>query len=237
MTLRILCLHGYTQNALSFTKKTAVFRKALKDIADLVYVTAPHIVPIPTLGTPEEREDDQLDNLAPEAIPYGWWTSSPDTPQYKGFEESLAGLCEVLEKQGPFDGVMGFSQGAAMASMLQLLLERPHLSSVMEGCKHSPFKFAIVVSGFEPRDLEKLAWYTSQYPVLEANTDGTTDNSNVKNDGKVQEDMDGINSAYLHGVQGASMHVIGRNDVIIEPGTFDPLLKIRMIYTMIGPGQ
>ncbi|KAF9931349.1 Ovarian cancer-associated protein 2 [Linnemannia zychae] len=215
--LRILCLHGYTQNALSFTKKTVVFRKCLKDIADLVYVTAPHIVPIPTLDTPEEREDDKLENLEPEAVPYGWWTSSPENPHYKGFDESLSGLREVLEKQGPFDGVMGFSQGASMASLLQLLLEKPHLSPIMSGCKHDPFKFAIIVSGFEPRDPEKMAWYTSKYNVLQSKNDiGSEDSAS---------DTESQEPKTLHGVQGASLHVIGRNDVIIEPERSEGLLK------------
>ncbi|KAF9094576.1 Ovarian cancer-associated protein 2 [Mortierella sp. GBA35] len=217
MTLRILCLHGYTQNALSFAKKTVVFRKCLKDIADLVYVTAPHIVPIPTLGTPEEREDDKLENLEPEAVPYGWWTSSPEKPHYKGFDESLTGLREVLEKQGPFDGVMGFSQGASMASLLQLLLERPHLSPVMAGCKHDPFKFAIIVSGFEPRDAEKMAWYTNKHDVLEQKSEPQKDDNENKENQEPKKT--------LYGVQGASLHVIGRNDVIIEPERSEGLLK------------
>jgi hypothetical protein len=32
--LRILCLHGYTQNATMFRKKTAVARKSVDDLAD-----------------------------------------------------------------------------------------------------------------------------------------------------------------------------------------------------------
>ncbi|KAG0208242.1 hypothetical protein BGX28_000707 [Mortierella sp. GBA30] len=236
MTLRILCLHGYTQNAISFTKKTAAFRKSLKDIADLVYVTAPHIVPIPTLGTPEEREVDELDNLEPEAVPYGWWTSSPEKPQYKGFDKSLKELRDVLEKQGPFDGVMGFSQGASMASILQLLLERPHLSATMSGCKHAPFKFAIIVSGFEPRDSEKMSWYTSQYPVLGITSaalaarlgDGhDSGNASDVSERSVEdiENKERVEQVSLFGVQGASLHVIGRNDVIIEPERSEGLLK------------
>ena len=99
-----------------------------------MYITAPHIVPIPTLTTIEERQEDSLENLEPgktvgpakmiladtldmnkltntshflrffsffcaEAVPYGWWTSSPEKPTYKGFDESLIQLREVLEKQ------------------------------------------------------------------------------------------------------------------------------------------
>lgn len=32
--LRVLCLHGYTQNATMFRKKTGVMRKSVDDIAE-----------------------------------------------------------------------------------------------------------------------------------------------------------------------------------------------------------
>eukprot|EP00752_Nemacystus_decipiens_P004365 g3989.t1 len=37
--------------------------------------------------------------------------------EWKGVEESLAFLRKVWDEQGPFDGLLGFSQGAAMASI------------------------------------------------------------------------------------------------------------------------
>ncbi|KAF9432726.1 Ovarian cancer-associated protein 2 [Entomortierella beljakovae] len=226
MALRILCLHGYTQNALSFTKKTSAFRKSLKGIADLVYVTAPHIVPIPTLGTPEERENDELEDAGPEDESCGWWTSSPEKPQMKGFDESLSSLREVLETQGPFDGIMGFSQGASMASIVQLLLERPYLSPTMSGCTHPPVKFSIIVAGFEPRDEEKIQWYNSKYPVLLPKKSTSASSSDDEDyDMEDQEDKENVEPQCLYGVQGASMHVIGKGDVIIEPERAELLLK------------
>lgn len=33
--LKILCLHGYTQNGILFNKKTALMRKSVQDFADL----------------------------------------------------------------------------------------------------------------------------------------------------------------------------------------------------------
>lgn len=39
------------------------------------------------------------------------------TPARQGLEESLAFLGRVWDEQGPFDGLLGFSQGAAMASI------------------------------------------------------------------------------------------------------------------------
>jgi hypothetical protein len=116
---------------------------------------------------------------------------------------------------------MGFSQGASMASLLQLLLERPYLSPIMAGCKHEPLKFSIIVSGFEPRDQETLKWYTNKYSVLQTPKDGT----HQANDGEDlemedQENKENVEPPSLHGVQGASMHVMGRTDVIIEPGKY-----------------
>lgn len=35
-----------------------------------------------------------------------------------GFENSLALIEETFEKQGPFDGLLGFSQGAAFVGIL-----------------------------------------------------------------------------------------------------------------------
>jgi hypothetical protein len=35
-----------------------------------------------------------------------------------GFEKSLALIEETFEKQGPFDGLLGFSQGAAFVGIL-----------------------------------------------------------------------------------------------------------------------
>lgn len=40
----------------------------------------------------------------------------PTTPP-QGLEESLAFLRQVWDEQGPFDGLLGFSQGATMASI------------------------------------------------------------------------------------------------------------------------
>ncbi|KAF9578399.1 hypothetical protein BGW38_005809 [Lunasporangiospora selenospora] len=116
---------------------------------------------------------------------------------------------------------MGFSQGASMASLLQLLLERPHLSPIMNGISHSPFKFSIIVSGFEPRDPQKLAWYTNSYPVLQPPVQEQQPDAQPD----VESSANGQSSEFIHGVQGPSMHVIGRNDVIITPEQSDILLK------------
>ncbi|RUS13663.1 serine hydrolase FSH [Endogone sp. FLAS-F59071] len=229
--LRILCLHGHTQNGIIFQKKSGVLRKSLKEVADFVYVTSPLRVMVPDLPTVEEREADTQQELSegmtllncpenlnhqvgecpglarnepyfrdtslwmllfsrcrrsiimpnPELTPCTWWFARPDGAVYREFENSIAFLKGILETeirynymynyipgirrkpsyrivipycagmQGPFDGVLGFSQGATMASLLTALLERPHLQSSVGGheINHRPFRFSMMFSGFK----------------------------------------------------------------------------------------
>jgi hypothetical protein len=56
----------------------------------------------------------------------GWWFSREDdffrasfvSDCDKGFNESLGLILETWKTFGPFDGILGFSQGAAMAGLL-----------------------------------------------------------------------------------------------------------------------
>lgn len=43
--------------------------------------------------------------------------TKPNLIDPQGVEESMEYLRQVWEEQGPFDGLLGFSQGAAMASI------------------------------------------------------------------------------------------------------------------------
>ncbi|EGC34127.1 hypothetical protein DICPUDRAFT_98320 [Dictyostelium purpureum] len=137
--LKILCLHGFKQNSSLFKSKTAVLRKSIKDIAELVYVDAPHIV-------------DETKGSA------SWWRASKDGKEYRGWEQTLEYLRSVFEKQGPFDGVLGFSQGAVLASLLCSLssLNAEPSSNLSDYYKQTNYnffklKFALLFSGFQSR--------------------------------------------------------------------------------------
>ncbi|GAN01100.1 ovarian cancer-associated gene 2 protein homolog [Mucor ambiguus] len=132
--LRILCLHGYTQNATMFRKKTAVARKSVEDLADFVYITGPHHISPPTYSTIAEREEAAKEESS------------------EGFKESIEYVKDVLIKEGPFDGIMGFSQGGCFAALLTELLEdRTYFPDLISPTfEHPPFKFSIIVAGFKP---------------------------------------------------------------------------------------
>ncbi len=66
-----------------------------------------------------DDDDDGLDA-------WGWWrktAAGDEAAPYSGFARGLDALAAVLAQQGPFDGVIGFSQGGAAAAMLASLLE------------------------------------------------------------------------------------------------------------------
>ncbi|XP_014808473.1 PREDICTED: ovarian cancer-associated gene 2 protein [Calidris pugnax] len=136
--LRLLSLHGYRQSERRFRQRTGALRKALRGRAELVAVNAPHVVP------GGEGDDDGDDP------PRGWWFSGPRTfdagevaAAPAGLEESLSAVAAALAEHGPFDGLLGFSQGAALAAMVCALRAR--------GDPRFPVAFAILVAGFASR--------------------------------------------------------------------------------------
>lgn len=131
--LRILCLHGYRQNEELFREKTGSLRKQFKKYADLVYISAPLVPNVES----EERGDVRA-----------WWfsrendhfSSNDVCSTATGFEKSVSLVYDYVHRNGPFDGILGFSQGASMA---HLLLAMEQNNEIKLG-----FRFAILFSGF-----------------------------------------------------------------------------------------
>ncbi|KAJ3347463.1 Ovarian cancer-associated protein 2 [Allomyces javanicus] len=146
--LRILCLHGYTQNASVFSKRTAALRKSFKKRAEFVYVTAPLYTA--DFDTTEADAEDLADvgDEGPRA-----WFRREEQPVFRewGYDESFSLLKTVLETQGPFDAVLGFSQGANMAALLAMRMH-PNAPNGPLTTAHPPLRFAILSSGFVSRD-------------------------------------------------------------------------------------
>lgn len=156
--LRILCLHGFRQNASSFKGRTASFVKKLKNIAEFVYIDAPHQLRF--IYQEKNTDDVSCTQPKPQCNRKFAWFIDPDSDvdtngdagtnweasgtrfdprQYErqtgGFEKSYVYLKEFVAKEGPFDGVLGFSQGAAMAACV-----------VLKG--EMGFRFVVLCSGY-----------------------------------------------------------------------------------------
>lgn len=179
--LKILMLHGYTQSGPSFHAKTRALEKILeKQISSrgnasclpgylgglqLIYPTAPFRLStqeIPGFLSGSEKTDEDIDRWA-------WWTREKDCDKYKGLEQGLATIADVIRANDGIDGVIGFSQGAAAAALVASLLEpgrRQIFDQVHEeddqtlafpkewydlnSMVPNGLKFAVAYSGFQP---------------------------------------------------------------------------------------
>jgi pimeloyl-ACP methyl ester carboxylesterase len=111
-TIRILCLHGYHGSAAVLRRQIAPVAASLPADVELVFVNAPSLA----------------------SGDFGWWHEG-----FRGWERTRAWAVELMSAQH-FDGVFGFSQGAALAGLL----------AAMRDADRAPISFdlAIMVSGF-----------------------------------------------------------------------------------------
>lgn len=166
-TLKVLMLHGYTQSGPLFNAKTKALEKVLKKAFPGIALSYP-------TGPMKLRASDvpgfdvsKVENESNEVEAYGWWrrSNTSDPPEYVGLEEGLAVVADTMKAEGPFDGVMGFSQGAAMAAMVSSLLEGESRKEAFKAAQaksklamaypssfanldHPPLKFCVSYSGF-----------------------------------------------------------------------------------------
>ncbi|KAM4844538.1 esterase OVCA2 [Thomomys bottae] len=149
--LRVLCLAGFRQSERGFREKTGALRKALRGRAELVCLGGPH----PVLDAAGPGPDPGP--CSPEEQPRGWWFSEPKADVFsaldepaacRGLEEALTTVARALSELGPFDGLLGFSQGAALVAHVCALGQA--------GDPRFPLpRFIILVSGFCPRGLKE----------------------------------------------------------------------------------
>ncbi|KAL4912951.1 serine hydrolase FSH [Aspergillus aurantiobrunneus] len=87
----------------------------------------------------------------------------------RGLDTSIKKIMDVLMTHGPFDGIMGFSTGAAVAAIITSILERGTRSAEgVEKIQHPPFRFAVCFSGFRLEHPSYRRFYSPriQAPVL-----------------------------------------------------------------------
>jgi predicted esterase len=121
--LRVLCLHGYHGSGAILRDQMKSLTASLRPDIEFVYVNAPSLA----------------------AGDFGWWHEGFD-----GWERTRDWAIELACAGPRFDGIFGFSQGAALAGLL---------TAVQESGSAPPefrFDFAVMVGGFTS-DLPKHA--------------------------------------------------------------------------------
>lgn len=144
--LRILVLHGHKQNAASFKKATKKVLHPLASLAELVFVNGPHPYhpPAATSEVMDVMEESQYSNKRT----FWHMSEDPANMHYSGLEESIRYIDEKCRVDGPFQGVIGFSQGGCLAAILTRLQSRQSYR-----VQHCQFQFVAMISAFPCRDI------------------------------------------------------------------------------------
>ncbi|KAJ8937831.1 hypothetical protein NQ318_016711 [Aromia moschata] len=174
--LKVLAIHGYRQNAETFRAKTGSFRKMVHKWAQFTYITAPHKVILVDDTNDLNNESEPDIGQSKDEEQYGWFFNRDDKTfrgirkggPAIGFEESVKFIESVFEKEGPFDGILGFSQGACFVGLLCDLQQR--------GLINFRFNFAIMSSGFKSGSLPHLKYYTDRINLASLHIFGENDN-------------------------------------------------------------
>ncbi|EGW31869.1 uncharacterized protein SPAPADRAFT_62479 [Spathaspora passalidarum NRRL Y-27907] len=147
MTKKILCLPGFLQNGSTFAAKSSGIRKQLtkKLNLQLDYLDPPQLIDskdkISFPLAPTEPEAQQVwQSIVDKGNNRCWWDHQGPGINV-GLTESIDYVIKHINQNGPYDGIIGFSQGAAMALMITNSINKLLPS-------HGSFKLAMFVSCF-----------------------------------------------------------------------------------------
>ena len=124
--MRVLCLHGYAQTAAEFGAHFKRVASACPS-AEFVYLDAPHVVPSTMIPGKEGR---------------AWWRPSKNAEgqwEFDGVDDSLEVVRRCVSADPAITAVMGFSQGATLASLLAGLHARDGRDSPVPDLRRAAF--------------------------------------------------------------------------------------------------
>lgn len=146
---KVLCLHGWRTNGEILGMQMAALQS--NTTMDCVFIDAP----FPGRGDP----DSGIGLFYPDRSYFEWFYKIEKTNVdvatasnlkasdiYENLEESMKFLKKHIESKGPYDGLLGFSQGASMVTRLAKIQEETTLVS-----SKSSFKFVILIGGIPPQ--------------------------------------------------------------------------------------
>ncbi|XP_018471244.1 uncharacterized protein LOC108842736 isoform X2 [Raphanus sativus] len=128
---RFLCLHGFRTSGEIMKIQLHKWPKSVIDRLDLVFLDAPF---------PCQGKSDVEGIFDPPY--YEWFQFNKEFNEYTNFEKCLEYIEDSVIKLGPFDGLIGFSQGAILSGGLPGLQARGIALQ-----KVPKIKFIIIIGG------------------------------------------------------------------------------------------
>jgi predicted esterase len=160
--MKILCLHGKQQNKSSFRTKLGRLPSKLKNLAVLTIIDAPHnCVSAVTNDNSVSSPIGEDPNV--EAIGKTWYHRNESGElDHESLNVSMNYLREVWSTDGPFDGILGFSMGGTIATLMcsekyssaysgikfVICIGAPHVSTILDDpCCISPDIKSLHIAG------------------------------------------------------------------------------------------
>eukprot|EP01018_Ginkgo_biloba_P039077 Gb_39256 [translate_table: standard] len=132
--MRVLCLHGFRTSASFLHKQISKWDSSITEKLDMSFLDGPF----------PAGEKSDIEGIFPPY--YEWFQFNKDFTDYNP-DKGLSFIVEYMEKNGPFDGLLGFSQGALLSAAL--------VGFQMKGVmlkNHPPIRFVICISGSKFND-------------------------------------------------------------------------------------
>lgn len=152
--MKFLCLHGYQQSAAIMQSETSFLKNIFKQTVggeevSFFYPSAP----FPSAPTPSNEPT------------FAWWPNDPAAREIETFQY----LSKILDQEGPFDGIVGFSQGGSVGSLIAAFLERPPSARPPNfTTTHGSLRLVVSYSGYHEDDERLQTYYTPKIktPIL-----------------------------------------------------------------------
>lgn len=151
--LRILCLHGYYNNAQVMKHQLDFYEKVFANYVDFEYLNAPIEVTYTYDAGIAEKFEGPF---------YCWGNFDIEGEKLHGCLDSMNYVIDYINKNGPYDGVLGFSQGTLIC---RLLLKNKELRKYAKALEY-PLKFGVLISGPAYYHLNPFADNPKDYEIL-----------------------------------------------------------------------
>lgn len=156
MSRTLLLLHGYQQNVDIFKTETTPVEKVIYETfttqTRIIYIEAPF------------HAGETMSGIATRS----WWDPSA-LENVDRIDDTLRHMAKILEQYGPFDGIVGFSQGGALAAIMAGLLERSVKNRPFSfNTTHPRVAFVVSYSGYREHHnvLQNFYEHKIQTPIL-----------------------------------------------------------------------
>ncbi|XP_039128387.1 dihydrofolate reductase-like [Dioscorea cayenensis subsp. rotundata] len=134
--MKLLCLHGFRTSGRFLQKQISKWDPSILQHFSMFFPDGKH----PATGKSD------IEGIFPPPY-FEWFQFVKEFNEYTNLDESVSFLCDYITEHGPFDGLLGFSQGAKLSA---LLLGYQAQGKILQD--HPPFKFFVSISGSKFKD-------------------------------------------------------------------------------------